>query len=578
LEWKTQYEVEVDSYRYEMHQMKGQFKKLAQSIGMEDLYSICEQDIVRLSKENQSLRERNLQLEIQLLERNPTIAKGGSKQKQRAQQEQQQQRLSSDWPPHPVRSSMGTELTFPTMMSGMTKGTASTDHDEEEEKEEYEEYKNEATNANGKGVTYIDYQHRQEKTRLLTKLKQSGQERMYWKSLAESYKAKERQFQLQTKLLSDTTRRHKKLFFDYQQLKKASENQTRLFLEKDQEVTILQEQYPSMEEMRITDRKERDEALRMLAWYKEQYQILVEERHRMMNLHKFIEKHSQENVSVSGKGMQQQQALKGILSNGNNRGRSRSRSHSPPRAPPSSYSSSSSRPRSISPYPPPPPPVLPPKSPRHMQSKSSSSTSSNNQNNNLMQRDALPRGYTSSSTSSSSPPPLPSTTPAYLTAHHKSNNNQQSQQQYRGHNSDAYQAREALIHGLQQQQHQQSQRQQPYRHASPHPGHHYHHEEEDEDDEEEAVEYRGTYDQQQQTRSSSYDNHEIVDNTLTSLHQALLQSSPALVPLVSRLSQHLHEERCHAVVAQVKKNQHQPFGSASTHPLLPRPATKKPFQ
>jgi hypothetical protein len=515
---KTQYEVELDTYRYELHSIRQQLKKFSESIGMEDLYHICEQDIHRLSKENKTLREANLQLEIQLLDR-----KSRSNQPNHGKHDLSRRVRNEKLDENGVRMSQATDLTAPTSYPN-------TDDDEQEY--------NHASDKDEIGAEsdYIAKQHRQELQRLLKKLKHSGQEREYWKQISETYKQKERQFHLQEKLLSDCNRRYKKLFMDHQQLKKKSEDQSRLFLSKDQEVQILQENYEFMEECVKAAEKDRDNSLRELQWYKQQYEALTDEKQRMKNLHKFIEKHANQPMSVGGKGMQL-------------RGREMERSESRSSSPTPSH-------RAMSPHPPPPPPSSVPTTSHSTSSSMKRRTSSpypleirdtyqsykvNNDKLSKSPRvsgktvasrgatiatDSLPRGYSNTLPHVSFQVPLAtsSQSPSKYRPPHLAEKRQSPGYVQNRTGSIAKNTRDALLESLQESQRQQ----QSYFQRN------HHHEMEDSADE---------------TMSMKESRHvPDIDSTVSALHHALLKSNPNLLPLVSKLSEQIHEDRCQSVV------------------------------
>lgn len=68
IENNAQHEVDIDSFKYEIMQLKSQLKKLCDTNMMVDLYELFEKDVARLKKENEILRDENIRLENKELE------------------------------------------------------------------------------------------------------------------------------------------------------------------------------------------------------------------------------------------------------------------------------------------------------------------------------------------------------------------------------------------------------------------------------------------------------------------------------------------------------------------------------
>ncbi len=242
---KAQYEVEIDTVRFENRQMKLTIQKICgDNLNLSDVYNTFEADMNRLMKENEMLRELNMELEAKELDR-----------------------------------TMGLQSANPAVAPKPTKFR-------QFNKEKSSKDPQYHSNPDGSPSQQLYHQ------RLIEKLKKSGQEREHWKSQYEQLKSKERQFLMNEKMTHDAMRRLRVTHQELIRLKKENENIKLVLMKKESELTSLQEDTKGIRQTEYALKEERSRLLSEIQLLRMRIHDFESEEHRAIQLSKFLNKHS----------------------------------------------------------------------------------------------------------------------------------------------------------------------------------------------------------------------------------------------------------------------------------------------
>jgi hypothetical protein len=249
VEVNAQHEVESDSMRYQVQQLRNQVKKLCEQGACLDVFEAFEKDVHRLTLENQMLRETNLKLEWKLVDEDTRM---------------------EDFEVDVVKLA----------------DIANASNDEEKDILERRRKMQQQWNRNAT----------KQKT-LMERLKSSGKERETWKQEYEKLKLKERQFIVAERMKDDTARRLKKAFYDLQVIKKESDQRNLQLLEMERQNNILKHDLEQFQKSDEQIRTERDRLLSEVAELRTKIRFFEAEDQRVAKLHKFVSKHSSSSSS-----------------------------------------------------------------------------------------------------------------------------------------------------------------------------------------------------------------------------------------------------------------------------------------
>lgn len=230
--------------RYHVQHLRSQVKKLCEQGACLDVFEAFEKDVLRLTRENEMLRETNLKLEWQLLEQDTRM---------------EDVEVST--------VSLADIVQAPT--------------DEEKDVLERRRRLQQQWSRNAT----------KQKT-LMERLKMSGKERENWKQEYEKLKMKERQFIVAEKMKEDTSRRLKKAFYDLQVTKKESDQRSVQLLEMERQNNILKHDLEQFQKSDELLRAERDRLLSEVAELRTKIRFFEAEDQRVAKLNKFVSKHS----------------------------------------------------------------------------------------------------------------------------------------------------------------------------------------------------------------------------------------------------------------------------------------------
>lgn len=246
--------MEVDSLRYQVRSLQQQVKSLCAQGACLDVFEHFERDVARLVRENQMLREVNLQLEHKHL--------------------QDELAMNAD-----DVSSKDLEAVSASMVSHGGDVTKKDQHQDEI--------------AARKRKLQQQWERNSAKQKMLVeKLRVSGKERENWKQEYERLKAKERQFVVTERMHEDTSRRLKKAFSDLQRIKKEHEQQSLRLLECERENGILKHDVVGFQKQEELLRAERDRLLSEVAECRTRIKYFEQEDARVAKLNRFVHKHS----------------------------------------------------------------------------------------------------------------------------------------------------------------------------------------------------------------------------------------------------------------------------------------------
>ena len=268
LEVKTQYEVKLDSAALETRQLKAQVRSLCDNQSLTDVFATFEENVARLTRENQALRQANLHLAakeldglMQTQERRVPIARRSS-------------------------SRSATNMLHAQERSADAAATASADQSNEEES------RNE---SNRLQVL------RKENLRLVTRLKKAGQEKDALRTSYEELKLKERQFAVNIKIANDCARRLRTTHQELVKTKRELEIETATRQAVERDLKLIREDTQSLRMSEAQLREERSRYLSELAVMRERVREVDHESRRLAQLNRFVEKHAQPAAASSSR-------------------------------------------------------------------------------------------------------------------------------------------------------------------------------------------------------------------------------------------------------------------------------------
>ena len=244
MEIKTQSEVNAENHHLEVKRLKAQMRTICDNQSLTDVFATFEDNVARLVRENEALRQMNLQLEAKELD---------------AYLRAQEKSL------------------FPAAAPGANKSNSGgVEHGSEE----------------GGGETFRLQTAKKENLRLVSRLKKSGQDREILKSSFEELKAKERHFIVNTKIANDTARRLRATHQELIRTRRELEEQTALREIAERDLRLVREDTQVLRDSEAGLREERSRYLSDLAKMRERVREVDHESRRIAQLNRFVHKHS----------------------------------------------------------------------------------------------------------------------------------------------------------------------------------------------------------------------------------------------------------------------------------------------
>ena len=235
MEVRTQCDVQIDTYKLETKKLKTQLRALCDNQSLTDVFATFEDNVSRLVRENEALRQANLALEAKELD------------------------------------------------SLLRTGTNSSTSD-------VNAFVNAPTN-DGSSESYRLQTAKKENLRLVTKLKKCGIEREALKAAYEEVKTKERHFVVNTKIANDCARRLRITHQDLIRVKKELEQEQAARAVAERDLHCIRQDTAGLREAEASLKEERSRHLAELAMLRERVREVDHERKRLSQLHRFVEKH-----------------------------------------------------------------------------------------------------------------------------------------------------------------------------------------------------------------------------------------------------------------------------------------------
>jgi myosin heavy subunit len=240
-----------DSHTLEVKQLKAQMRTLCDNQSLTDVFATFESDVARLGRENESLRQMNLELEARELD---AFLRASEKRLGGAG--------AAGSPTSPTAS--GAAAAVGTGAEGEVGGS--------------ESYRLQAV--------------KRENLRLVTRLKKSGQEREALRTSYEELKAKERQFVINTKIANDCARRLRSTHQELQRTKRELEEQSAARAAAERDLQLVREDTKGMRVAEAALREERAQLLSEVASLRERVREVDHESRRLAQLNRFVHKHT----------------------------------------------------------------------------------------------------------------------------------------------------------------------------------------------------------------------------------------------------------------------------------------------
>ena len=232
--------------------MKTQLRALCDNQSLTDVFATFEENVARLVRENETLRQINLQLEARELD---AFLRQGEKLVQ--------------------FDHMGKKSSLADASNSQNANTAGV---------------NDTTNSE----SFRLQASKKENLRLLTRLKKSGQDREVLKVAFEELKTKERQFIVNTKIANDASRRLRIAHQQLIQTKRDLENEITLRVATERDLQCIREDTATLRTSEAALKEERMRYLSELASLRERVREVDHERKRMGQLNRFVQKHATE--------------------------------------------------------------------------------------------------------------------------------------------------------------------------------------------------------------------------------------------------------------------------------------------
>ena len=232
---RTQCDVQIDTYKLEIKKLKSQLRALCDNQSLTDVFATFEDNVSRLVRENEALRQANLALEAKELDS--------------------------------------------LLRTGANSSTS-----------DVNAFVNAPTN-DGTSESYRLQTAKKENLRLVTKLKKCGIEREALKAAYEEVKTKERHFVVNTKIANDCARRLRITHQDLIRVKKELEQEQTARAVAERDLHCIRHDTAGLREAEASLKEERSRHLAELAMLRERVREVDHERKRLSQLHRFVEKH-----------------------------------------------------------------------------------------------------------------------------------------------------------------------------------------------------------------------------------------------------------------------------------------------
>lgn len=310
-ELTTLFEIEKENQRLQTLSLQQQIRILTQEHSIQEIYQIYEKDLQRLKQENERLYDRNLTLELQY-------------------------EASGVVPPSQVTHSPGKSEGNSAQRQGgrgRVKVAPTSDEDEMRQIEREEKHIQQIQHASdvlsvrkkeeGEGrrggkegilkpssdggdpssqLTVTTYEYQQLLKRyhtLIQKYKQCAIEKQSWKQSYETLKSQDRKHHLHEKLYTDLQLRHKKISYEYQQMKQIIDKQSQQLLEKQKDYHTIIHDYNELKRDHEIIKKEQSEYLMKIQQATKVIYELREEKTRLTHFYQFLYKHQAKGLITS---------------------------------------------------------------------------------------------------------------------------------------------------------------------------------------------------------------------------------------------------------------------------------------
>lgn len=261
LEVRTQYEVQQDNHALQEKQLKSQLRAVCDNQSLTDVFATFEDNVARLVRENEALRQINLQLEAKELD---------------------------------------------SYLHASGKDVDSFDaHNKKEANEE----------------TFRLHAAKKENLRLLTRLKKSGLDREALKKEYEELKLKERHFLANSKIANDCARRLRTTHCELVRTKRELEIEAAARAVAERDLHLIRDDTAALRTSEAALKEERARHLSEMAALRERVREVDHERKRMFQLNRFVNKHATSTAPDFSSGDQQHQAASHAGVSGNSNGK-----------------------------------------------------------------------------------------------------------------------------------------------------------------------------------------------------------------------------------------------------------------
>lgn len=231
LELRTQCEVQQDNFALQEKQLKAQLRSVCDNQSLTDVFATFEDNVARLVRENEALRQINLQLEAKELD---------------------------------------------SYLRGAGKDVNAFD----------------SQNKHMSDETFHLHSAKKENLRLLTRLKKSGVEREALKKDYEELKLKERHFLVNTKIANDCARRLRSTHQELVRTKRELEVESAARAVAERDLHLIRDDTVALRTSEAALKEERARYLAEIAGLRERVREVDHERKRMTQLNRFVNKHS----------------------------------------------------------------------------------------------------------------------------------------------------------------------------------------------------------------------------------------------------------------------------------------------
>lgn len=269
---KTQHEIEIESLKLEIRQLKVQLRSICDNHSLTDIFATFEDNVSRLVRENETLRQMNIQLETKSYHYVDSNYVFDNKQSQKYLIKQPSKKM----------------LIKNTLINN--------------DKNSNLEYNLKQNNSNFNELDWIASPEsyklqtlKKENLRLLTKIKKLSNENDELKIEYEKFKSKERHFILNNKIANDNSNRLRNTHQELIKVKNELIIEKKLNKQYEKDLNMIKEDTILVRKSEAYLKEERNLILNEIAMLRERVREVDYERTRMFQLNKFVNKHTKTN-------------------------------------------------------------------------------------------------------------------------------------------------------------------------------------------------------------------------------------------------------------------------------------------